>query len=141
MAPAVKDIVFDASIKLPSGWAMYLRFGVAAPFATAAWLRLVQLANAICQCVNDDVRPIDAGKPSMLLLEYLRRPLEEGGCGIDFSRAVMIGDSLNTDVELANKAGMKSLLVLSGVSSQEDLHHETDPLRQPTWVVSSFANT
>eukprot|EP00928_Gymnodinium_smaydae_P063001 TRINITY_DN4670_c0_g1_i2.p1 TRINITY_DN4670_c0_g1~~TRINITY_DN4670_c0_g1_i2.p1 ORF type:complete len:938 (+),score=184.29 TRINITY_DN4670_c0_g1_i2:108-2816(+) len=99
------------------------------------------MANAICQCVNDDVRPIDAGKPSMLLLEYLRRPLEEGGCGIDFSRAVMIGDSLNTDVELANKAGMKSLLVLSGVSSQEDLHHETDPLRQPTWVVSSFANT
>lgn len=30
---------------------------------------------------------MDVGKPSLMLLEQLRRPREEGGMGVDFSRA------------------------------------------------------
>ncbi|CAK9098793.1 Phosphoglycolate phosphatase [Durusdinium trenchii] len=71
------------------------------------------MAASIVQSSDIDEEIVDVGKPSLMLLEQLRRPREEGGMGVDFSRAVVVGSTLKTDIELANGGGMKSLLVLS----------------------------
>lgn len=41
----------------------------------------------------------------------------EGGYGVDVSTAVMVGDTIETDIEFANNGGMKSLFVLSGAAA------------------------
>ena len=53
------------------------------------------------------------GKPSDVLIEMMRRPQEDGGYGVDLPRAIFVGDTLDTDVEFANRSGMRSLLVTS----------------------------
>lgn len=82
---------------------------------------------------------VDVGKPSLMLLEQLRTPTSEGGMGVDFSKAVVVGSTLKTDIELANGGGMRSLLVLSGVTSREDVDKEVNPMRIPTWIVDNLA--
>eukprot|EP00931_Biecheleriopsis_adriatica_P038678 TRINITY_DN2211_c0_g3_i1.p1 TRINITY_DN2211_c0_g3~~TRINITY_DN2211_c0_g3_i1.p1 ORF type:complete len:899 (-),score=161.31 TRINITY_DN2211_c0_g3_i1:69-2765(-) len=91
-------------------------------------------------CVNGSEEVINVGKPSRLLLEQLKQPLEKGGLGVDFSKTVVVGSTLNTDIELANGASMKSLLVLTGVTTKEEAMKEKNPLRIPTWIAKSFAD-
>jgi len=109
------------------------------------------MSHAICSCVRPPRHAINVGKPSQLFIEHLRRPMDEGGLEVDFTKAVMIGDNMNTDVELANRAGMKSVLVLSGVTSAEDFDRAVrmsrmmipdsqTPKSFPTWVIDTFAN-
>mmetsp|Transcript_30073 Transcript_30073/g.79207 ORF Transcript_30073/g.79207 Transcript_30073/m.79207 type:complete len:1054 (-) Transcript_30073:32-3193(-) len=100
------------------------------------------MANAVCQrtgMMHSHI-PIDVGKPSQILQEHLRRDPKHGGLGVDFGRSVMVGDNLEADVKLANECGMKSLLVLSGVTCREMLEREEGTDRMPTWVIDSFAN-
>jgi HAD superfamily hydrolase (TIGR01450 family) len=58
-------------------------------------------------------------------------------------RPLVVGDRIDTDVEGANRAGMDSLLVLTGVTTQADLRH-APPRQQPTYVAADlralFAN-
>ena len=56
------------------------------------------------------------GKPSPLMIEYL-----ESKYGVDRKRICMVGDRLDTDVLFGTDNGLKSLLVLSGVTSEEKL--------------------
>jgi 4-nitrophenyl phosphatase len=53
------------------------------------------------------------GKPSPLMFAIA---LERAGCSRE--RAVMIGDQLETDIEGASRAGIDSILVLSGIDSE-----------------------
>ncbi|CAK9018083.1 unnamed protein product [Durusdinium trenchii] len=96
------------------------------------------MAASIVQS-SDIEEIVDVGKPSLMLLEQLRRPREEGGMGVDFSRAVVVGSTLKTDIELANGGGMKSLLVLSGVTSMDEVKREVNPMRIPTWIADNLA--
>merc|ERR1712187_757448 len=64
------------------------------------------MAHAICHRAGMKYIPIDVGKPSQMFLEHLSRGPEDGGLGVDFSNAIMVGDNLETDVRLANKSGM-----------------------------------
>lgn len=56
------------------------------------------------------------GKPNALMLEMAANAL-----GIDRSDALMIGDRLYTDIKMANDAGIRSVLVLTGETSEGDL--------------------
>lgn len=98
--------------------------------------------DSFCQSQGFNSRKIravvDVGKPSLMLLEQLRRSSDEGGLGVNFSKAVVIGSTLDTDIELANSGGMKSLLVLSGVTSRSEVMREKNPMRIPTWVAESL---
>lgn len=99
------------------------------------------MTQAVCACVGDEVQHIDVGKPSRLLLEVLRRGPHEMGLGVDFSSTVVIGDTLDTDVHMARLGGMKSLLVLTGITSFDDLLREDDPMKTPDWLLPSVAWT
>jgi HAD superfamily hydrolase (TIGR01450 family) len=50
---------------------------------------------------------------------------------------LMVGDRLDTDIEGAHRAGMDSLLVLTGVSRREELD-TAPPERKPTYVAANL---
>jgi len=56
------------------------------------------------------------------------------------ARPLVIGDRIDTDIEGANRAGMDSLLVLTGVVSLADLVElaGADPIRRPTYLAADL---
>jgi hypothetical protein len=77
------------------------------------------------------VDPQVAGKPERPLLDETVRRV--GG-----RRPLMVGDRLDTDIEGARRAGMDSLLVLTGVTGLPELVTATAPER-PTYVAPDLA--
>lgn len=75
--------------------------------------------------------PFFVGKPNPLMmrsaLNYLDAHSEE---------SVMVGDRMDTDIVGGIESGMRTILVLTGVTSRE--HVQRFPYR-PTWVVESVA--
>ncbi|CAE7039029.1 PGP, partial [Symbiodinium sp. KB8] len=60
----------------------------------------------------------DMGKPSEALIRLLQSPT---AYNVNVSKALMVGDTLQTDIVFGNLGGMKTLLVLTGVTSKEEL--------------------
>ncbi|MFA6328930.1 MAG: HAD-IIA family hydrolase [Candidatus Micrarchaeia archaeon] len=58
------------------------------------------------------------GKPSLYLIRELLKLH-----GIRARDAVFVGDRLEIDIRMANRAGMKSVLVLTGVAKRGDVKH------------------
>jgi 4-nitrophenyl phosphatase len=76
------------------------------------------------------VKAISIGKPEPILYQHALETL-----AIRAENTVAIGDRLNTDILGAVNAGMRSILVLTGVSSKEDIK---DVDYQPTWVMDDI---
>ncbi len=77
------------------------------------------------------IRPYFVGKPNPLMM---RRALNF--LGAHSENAVMVGDRMDTDIVAGMEAGMETILVLSGVTSQEDI--DRFPYR-PTHIFPSVA--
>ncbi len=60
--------------------------------------------------------PIVIGKPEPLLLEQALHRL-----GVPPAEAIMIGDRLDTDIVAGHRAGMATVLVLTGVSTRDEV--------------------
>jgi 4-nitrophenyl phosphatase len=73
------------------------------------------------------VTPTIIGKPEPIIYQQALALL-----GVDPTQTVAIGDRLETDILGAVRTGIRSLMVLSGVSTEEDFK-TTD--YQPTWVM------
>jgi len=77
---------------------------------------------------------LDMGKPSDALLGLLTSVYK-----IDLRRTLMVGDTVQTDIVFGNRGGMKTLLVLTGVTTREELEQVVlpghDVLRHPTFVL------
>jgi HAD superfamily hydrolase (TIGR01450 family) len=78
------------------------------------------------------VEPLVAGKPYPPLL---RAALRQAG---DPPRPLVVGDRLDTDIEGANRIGVDSLLVLTGVSTLDDLR-AAPRSQHPTYVAATMA--
>lgn len=77
-----------------------------------------------------DVAPPVAGKPATpLFLEAQRR--------IGGDRVLMVGDRLDTDILGANRAGLDSLLVLTGVTTADQVA-EADGEERPTYLADDL---
>lgn len=89
-------------------------------------------AGAIVAAVEaaTGVSPVSIGKPAPLLLREAARAV-----GADASGAVMIGDSLVTDVAAARAVGCRSVLMLTGVTSRAQLE-AAGPDARPTEVAA-----
>ncbi len=57
-----------------------------------------------------------AGKPSTLTVEVAMQRL-----GLPAERCMMVGDRLETDIRMGQEAGMRTAVVLTGVSTREDV--------------------
>ncbi len=74
-------------------------------------------------------KPYFIGKPNPLMMRTALRKI-----GAHSSESFMVGDRMDTDVLAGTEAGMRTILVLSGVSSRETI--ENFPYR-PTYVYES----
>jgi len=63
-----------------------------------------------------DVEPVIIGKPELPLVELALERL-----GLPASQAAMVGDRLETDVLAGQRAGLLTILVLTGVTQRQDL--------------------
>jgi 4-nitrophenyl phosphatase/phosphoglycolate phosphatase len=78
------------------------------------WAGNGSMVGAIKGCTG--VEPTVVGKPGPLMIDYLCDKLS-----LDRNRICMVGDRLDTDILFGNDNGLKSLLVLSGVTTEEKL--------------------
>jgi HAD superfamily hydrolase (TIGR01450 family) len=79
------------------------------------------------------VVPISIGKPGPLLLEIAARAV-----GDDVRDAVMIGDSLNSDIAAALAVGCRSVLILTGISKRNQAE-ALPPDQRPTLIAEDAA--
>lgn len=63
-------------------------------------------------------KPYIVGKPNSLMMTIATKKL-----GVHADNTLMIGDRMDTDIVGGMEAGMKTALVLSGVSSKDDLNN------------------
>ncbi|MEV7970633.1 HAD-IIA family hydrolase [Sphaerisporangium sp. NPDC088356] len=77
------------------------------------------------------VEPVSAGKPEPPL--HRESMLRTGA-----TRPLIVGDRLDTDIEAATRAGVDSLLVLSGVSGPIDLL-TAPPEHRPTYIAADVS--
>ncbi|MEM4348317.1 MAG: HAD-IIA family hydrolase [Candidatus Anstonellaceae archaeon] len=73
------------------------------------------------------------GKPSPYLLHLLLSSHK-----LDPKKTVFVGDRLDIDIRMANKLGMKSVLVLSGIAKKEDVLRAPSS-DKPNFVIESAA--
>lgn len=76
------------------------------------------------------IKPTIIGKPEPIMYQQAMAILDTPA-----DKTIAIGDRLDTDILGAVHAGMRSLLVLSGISSEKDL--ETVDY-QPTWIMQDI---
>jgi phosphoglycolate/pyridoxal phosphate phosphatase family enzyme len=78
--------------------------------------------------------PIVIGKPHPPIMNVIEESTQ-----LDRTRTLMVGDRLNTDILFGRQNGLKTLLVMTGVTLQSDL--ETAPQEQlPDFYCQSIAN-
>lgn len=73
---------------------------------------------------------IITGKPSSLMAEYVLRNVLD----MHAAQCYMVGDRLETDIKMANDAGIHSVLVLSGITTEGMLENTA---HQPDFVLDS----
>jgi 4-nitrophenyl phosphatase len=73
------------------------------------------------------VKPIIIGKPEPIMYQQAISKL-----GANLDETIAIGDKLETDILGAVRTGIRSLMVLTGVSTEKDLKSSE---YQPTWVM------
>lgn len=76
--------------------------------------------------------PFFVGKPNPLMMRSALNYL-----GVHSEDTVMVGDRMDTDIIAGVESGLETILVLTGVTRQEDV--ERFPYR-PTWIVESVAD-
>ncbi|PCJ31795.1 MAG: haloacid dehalogenase [Gammaproteobacteria bacterium] len=76
------------------------------------------------------VKPVSIGKPEAFLYQQALSLL-----GTNKDNTIAIGDRLDTDILGAVNAGMRSLMVLSGISSESDIQTVN---YQPTWILDDI---
>lgn len=77
------------------------------------------------------VDPVVIGKPGLGMAEVLR-----SSTGVDYSDILFVGDRLDTDIAMGARAGMRTLLVLTGVHSREHLNFSE---AQPDFILDDLA--
>jgi HAD superfamily hydrolase (TIGR01457 family) len=76
-------------------------------------------------------KPVNLGKPEPYLLDTI---IAEHG--LEKGETMMVGDRLETDILMAKREGVKSMLVLSGVSGRKEVGEKG---LEPDYIVESVA--
>jgi 4-nitrophenyl phosphatase len=77
------------------------------------------------------VKPLVIGKPEKLIME-----MSLARMGLSAAEVIAVGDNVLTDIPAGAAAGMKTVLLLTGVSKRHEA--ATGPY-QPDWVLENFA--
>jgi len=74
-----------------------------------------------------------AGKPNPWMLKVV---MEKAGVS-EKEKVVIIGDQLETDIRMGNEEGIESILVLTGISTREDVKRTSI---KPSYIVENLLN-
>lgn len=85
-------------------------------------------------CGSTQKEPIVVGKPSTFMMDFLLKQFQ-----ITTSRMCMVGDRLDTDILFGQNAGCRTLLVLSGVTTQSGLQDPSNHI-QPEYYTSKVSD-
>lgn len=77
------------------------------------------------------IKPTIIGKPEPIMYQQALNLL-----GVDLASAIAIGDRLDTDILGAVRTGIRSIMVLTGISNEVDLKTVD---YQPTWILPDIA--
>lgn len=80
------------------------------------------------------VEPVYCGKPNKMTFENIVKDHKLEG---KESKFVMIGDYIETDIKFGINSGIDTILVLTGVSKEEDIKEEA----KPTHVLPTLGHT
>ncbi|UFT98228.1 TIGR01457 family HAD-type hydrolase [Radiobacillus kanasensis] len=80
--------------------------------------------------VSTGVQPVFIGKPEPIIMEYAIEKM-----GLDKEETMMVGDNYQTDILAGIRAGIDTLMVFTGITSEADLMQE---MTQPTYQVHSL---
>jgi len=100
------------------------------------WAGNGSMVGAIKGCTGRE--PTVVGKPSPLMIDYLCDKL-----GLEKGRICMVGDRLDTDILFGTDNGLRSILVLSGVTTEEKLLSEENKITPDFYcdsIVDFFVN-
>jgi HAD superfamily hydrolase (TIGR01457 family) len=76
------------------------------------------------------VEPLVIGKPEARIFETAMRRL-----GVPREQVIAVGDSLATDIPAGHNAGIRTVFMVTGVSTREELARS--PV-QPTWICDTY---
>lgn len=76
------------------------------------------------------VEPVIIGKPEKLIIEMALDRL-----GMRKEEVIAVGDNLETDIPAGAQAGVRTALILTGISTREDI--AGSPVK-PTWIVENY---
>jgi 4-nitrophenyl phosphatase/phosphoglycolate phosphatase len=96
------------------------------------WAGNGSMVGAIKGCTGRE--PTVVGKPSPLMIDYLCDKM-----GLERNRICMVGDRLDTDILFGTDNGLRSLLVLSGVTTEEKLLSDDNEIT-PDYYSESIAD-
>jgi len=96
------------------------------------WAGNGSMVGAIKGCTGKD--PFVVGKPSPLMIDYLCEKL-----GLEKSRICMVGDRLDTDIMFGTDNGLRTCLVLSGVTTESKLLSDDNKVT-PDFYTDSIAD-
>lgn len=85
-------------------------------------------------CGSTQKEPTVVGKPSTFLMEFLQKKYN-----IPTAKMCMVGDRLDTDILFGQNAGCRTLLVLSGVTSQSTLEDPSNHI-QPEFYTNQISD-
>ncbi|MFC1463134.1 HAD-IIA family hydrolase [Verrucomicrobiota bacterium] len=77
------------------------------------------------------IDPVVIGKPERFIFDMAVKHL-----GMDYDQVIAVGDNLDTDIPAGHRAGIRTVLMLTGISSRDDLDGAAV---KPTWVAENFA--
>lgn len=94
----------------------------------------IPAAGAIVKAIEASTgkTPLVLGKPEVFGLSTM---IKDKGCPL--SKVILVGDRLETDILAGKRMGINTILVLSGISSQEEIEKLSPSLR-PDYVISSL---
>ncbi len=73
------------------------------------------------------------GKPSPYMLEASMDILD-----VSPEKTVIVGDRIDTDIQAGKELGLTTILVLTGVESEEEVEEVKDTKREPDFVLPNF---
>jgi len=82
-----------------------------------------------------DKDPISIGKPASTMLDCIKAKVH-----FDPKRTIMVGDRLNTDILFGQNGGLATLLVMTGVTTEQDITGQDASPIIPDYVTSSIGD-
>lgn len=81
------------------------------------------------------IKPTVIGKPSRIIVDMALALLT-----VRPSEAIMVGDRIDTDIVAGNAVGTRTILVLTGATSQADLRRRLSKRERPSLVLQSLSS-